>query len=265
MNVEGIGKNIFNIIDATYYIGKHAEVTLSSDARGGQYAKVFGPNQTILDTGWSTMNAWLGQHEINVRWFTDTAAYYGAILEYWVKDDLGNITLTHPTELHFMNDVSDEYGNGAGTAYFNENYQYKMIVKSHPSVAANEYVAVDYINIVPVDPKSIKAGSLYAGTNGSQKTPTVRGFYITVSGDGTSFKYSTTYTVPLDLTSIYFHPMVCVYGNAVGKYKVDFSSYSGDTITVTVAHVDGTTWIGEIVVSCILYLHEDTISLGGIV
>lgn len=265
MNVEGIAKNIFNIIDASYYLGKDAQVTPNADARGGQYAKVFGPNQIIVDTGWSTMNAWVGQHEMNVRWFTDTSSYYGAILEYWMKDREGVETLVHSTDLHFMNDVSDEYGNSAGVAYFNENYQYKMVIRSHPSVSQEEYVAVDYINIRPVDPNSVKASYVYAGANGAQKTPTIRGFYIHVLGDGSNYRYSTTYTIPVDLTDLYFNVAVCLYGNSEGKYVAGFYNYSGDTITVTVTHVDGTMWSGDLVVSCILYIHENTISLGGTV
>jgi len=261
--VEGIAKNIFNIIDAAYYAGRDADNALNSDARGGKYAKVYGPNKLILDTGWSTKNAWIGQHEVNVRWFTDTTAYYGAILEYWIKDSSGNETLAHSPHLHHMNDISDEYGNGAGIAYFNENYQYKLIVRSHPTVAENEYVAVDYVKIIMVDPKSVKSADVYAGSNGAQETPTFRGFYVTVTGNGTSFKYSATYTLPISLTGLYFIPQVCVYGNADGKYLPAFSSYSGNTVTVTVGHVDETVWSGGVVVSCFLLVHEETVSLGG--
>ena len=49
MDTEGIARNIFNIIDASYYVGKDATILQKEDARTGEYAIVYGPNKEIME------------------------------------------------------------------------------------------------------------------------------------------------------------------------------------------------------------------------
>lgn len=259
MASEGIAKNIFNIIDSSYYSGNDAVIAPNSDARNGQYAKVFGPRLVILDTGWSTDNAWVGLHEMGVRWYTDSLVEYAAVVEYWKKDPEGNETLAYSIDLHFMNDISDEFGNKAGVAYFHENYQYKIIIRSHHSVLENEYVAVDYMSILPVDKQKVLSPIVHAGVDGVPAIATERDFWINIYGDGSNYKYSHTYTFPVPIIS-YFYPVATAW-TSTGDYYAAFSTWDANSLTIWAVHRAGSNWTGGVTVTGRINVYEPVISL----
>lgn len=258
MNVEGIAKNIFNIIDACYYQGKDAHVAPNADARGGQYAKVFGPNQIILDTGWSTMNAWVGLHQSSVRYYTDSTTTYGAVLEYHWKDSEGN-TDSFSIDLLFQNDIADEFGRGVGNAYFHENLQYRMIVKSHPSIPEDKYVAVDYLKLETSDIRKVTSQFTYAGSGGEVPAIQVlRAGSSVVTGDGSDYAYGVT--IPLGATPQLYYLTVTANTNLKSYYAM-VDSKNASSFKAWAVNKDGTLWSGAVSINWIAVCWEEVISL----
>ena len=105
MDTEGIARNIFNIIDASYYIGKDATILQKEDARTGEYAIVYGPNKEIMDTGWSVNNAWVGLHTLLLRWETNSSKADQVRVEYLWRDEEGNEGV-HKVSAEFKDDIS---------------------------------------------------------------------------------------------------------------------------------------------------------------
>jgi len=259
MGSDGLSINIFNIIDASQHPGRDGYVEPNvEDARNRKYVKVFGPNHIIMDTGWYQPNAFLGLHEMSVRWYTDSLVEYGAVIEYWKRDQAGNQTLSHKIDLHFMNDISDEFGNKAGVAYFHENMEYKIIIKSHPSVAHDEYVAVDYMSMLPVDKQKVLSPIVHAGVDGVPAIATERDFWISIQGDGSNYKYSYTYYFPEPIVS-YFYPVATAWGG--GDYYVAFHNWNADSITMWGVHRGGNNWSGSLTVTGRIVVYESVISL----
>lgn len=251
MNVEGIAKNIFNIIDASYYLGKDAQVTSNSDARGGQYAKVFGPNQIILDTGWSTMNAWVGLHDVTIRWFSDIAANDdGVVVEYWKMDTEGVESLALSLNCAWNTYNSDEFGNAVGLRYFTENYQYRIIVKSAPNVLQNQFVAVDFLRILPIDNHLVYSPFIYGVTSDEGAAATQMNYpeIYTVTGDGSSSYYLKTVDFPTDFDVEFAVPVATIYSSRL--HEVCIESITDTNFVLNVMHKNGTNWSGGVQVTC---------------
>jgi hypothetical protein len=244
---EGIAKNLFNIIDGCYYIGVDAVIEDHADARGGQYAKVYGSDKTILDTGWSSENAWVGLHQLSIRWYSDLAEdEYGLLVEYWKRDSAGNESLAFKTQVQWNALFSDEMGNGIGLKYFTENYEYRIVVKSYPAIAEDKYVAVDYIRILPTDMWASKTAFLYSSV---EHEMTVQNHFIDivpVTGDGSGFSYAVTVNIPSNEGVLYAVPVVSVLDNvyviaSTRNLAVDYSSFE-----IVLTHKDNTVWSGSI-------------------
>lgn len=256
MRNEGIINNMFNIIDASVREGKDAHVTTNSDARNGVYAKVFGPNQEIMDTGWSGLNSWVGLHALSLRWFSNLEeGDSGLIIEYWKKDREGNITLATSHPATWDTYYSDEFGNGIGFEYFSENYDFKIIIKSHPAVTMDKYVAVDYIRIIPADMWASQSTYIYGveGEEGSIAVQRQSPEIYTVTGDGSSSVYSLNVTIPENSRSVWTVPVVCVLG--ADDYYANIGSLSSDmrSFQIKVIHRAGSVWSGAVNVLCHLH------------
>jgi hypothetical protein len=239
---EGIARNIFNIIDAVYYKGKDAVISPNSDARGGEFSKVFGPNKVILDTGWSPMNAFVGLHQILMRWYTDSQSEDNHIIvEYHWRDKDGNKG-NHSVTRSFQGDISDEVGNGVGKAYFHENYQYRFVVKSHPSIRENEYVAVDYLKIIVNNIFSVD-DMFYGG-----ETPAIPydvSGYTTLTGDASNWYF--TKTITLDFTPFTFSPFVML-GTTNVLMKPVITRQGSNDFDVTVSTDNQEAWSGSLTI-----------------
>jgi len=258
METEGIARNIFNIIDATYYLGKDAEPMLHSDARGKKYAKAYGPNKELLNTGWSTKNAWVGLHNLSVRYFSDTVATNGAVLEYHWKDVEGN-TDSYSVDLLFQNDIADEFGRGAGNAYFHENLQYKLIVKSHPDVAEDEFVSVDYIKMELSDIRKVTSQYAYAGSGGEVPAIQVsRAGTAVVTGNGTDYAYPVT--IDLGATPQVYRVNVTAYTNLKSYYAM-VDTKNPSSFVAWAVNKDGSLWSGGVSIEWSAVCWEEVISL----
>lgn len=246
---EGIARNIFNIIDAVYYKGKDAVISPNSDARGGEFSKVFGPNKVILDTGWSPMNAWVGLHQLSIRWYSDMGVgNNGLTVEYWKKDTSGTESVAMTVIVPWDTVNSDEAGNGLGTAYFTENHQYRIVVKSHSSVPQGNYVAVDYIKIIPVDLWAVGAPFYYALPSPDEGSFAISTFYSTietVTASGTNWRHSKTVTIT-NTGNYLAVPVACILGNSyvIANIKSIASDYK--SFELEIAHKDSVNWTGSL-------------------
>lgn len=258
MESEGIARNIFNIIDAAYYLGKDAEPMLHSDARGKKYAKAYGPNKELLDTGWSTKNAWVGLHNLSVRFYTDTVATNGAVLEYHWKDAEGS-TGSYSVNLLSQADIADEFGRGAGNAYFHENLEYKFIVKSHPDIAEDEYVAVDYIKMELSDIRKVTSQYTYAGSGGEVPAIQVlRAGTAVVTGDGSDYAYGVT--IDLGATPQLYYATATAVTNLKSYYGM-IDSKGASSFVAWAVNKDGSVWSGGVSINWTAVCWEEVISL----
>lgn len=246
---EGIAKNIFNIIDACYYIGEDAVESDHPDARNGKFAVVYGPDKEILDTGWSSDNAWIGLHQLSARWYSDiNENEYGISIEYWKRDKEGNETRVLRTRAKWNTLFSDEFGNGIGLKYFTENYQYRIIIKSYPSVPENKFVAVDYIRIIPTDMWAVKSQFLYAIDN-PDGAMTVQNMYpeiFTVTGNGTSYTYSLPVNIPQGEGIYLTVPVATVLNNINMLVHIYNISEDWTSFDIVVTHRSNSNWSGEV-------------------
>jgi len=258
MDIEGILKNIFNTIDASYYIGRDAVKVPNPDARKGTYAKVFGPNKEILDTGWSEENAWTGFHRANVRWYTDAATTYQAVVEYqWIDHE--GVEGSYTKNLEHQADIADEFGTGAGNSYFHENHKYRIIIRSHADVAEDEYVAVDYIRLIVANMHDAQAQYIMAGTVANVPAVQIpRSGYVTVTGDGSTYYYTSTVTLPE--TPLRYHAVPGIQ-TSNADFTVVITAKGASSFNVTVRHVDGTNWSGGVNVYWIANCWEEVVSL----
>jgi hypothetical protein len=249
---EGIARNIFNIVEGAYYVGKDATVLPEPLARKGQYALVYGGDKEILDTGWSTGNAWAGWHQLSCRWFSDIdEGDHGLWIEYWKRDADGNETLAAYHPATYDPYVSDEFGTGVGLKYFTENCEFRIRLLSDGSVPEDKYVAVDYLRIIPVDNWAAKSAYAYAGTDeGSMTVLNLFPEIYTVTGDGSSSYYSLTVDVPWSGDVLWVVPVPAILGSR--NYGVVVTDIATDytTFTIQVYHRSGTTWSGAVNVLC---------------
>jgi hypothetical protein len=257
IDTEGIAKNIFNIIDACYYKGKDATVLPNPEARNGEYAVVYGPNQEILDTGWSTPGAWVGLHGLNLLFYADSLSdgARAVQIEYWKKDIEGNETLAFSTISSWDPYICDEFGVGVGLIQFQENYQYRIIVKSDVTVPSNVPIAVDYIRILPVYNYGSNSTYIY-GVEEIEGAMAVQWQFpeiYTVTGDGSGYVYTATFNVPTDKGQLWTVPVVSVLGNSVFNAVVTEISSDLSSFTIAVRNTDKTYWSGGVNVCCHLH------------
>jgi len=254
IETEGLGRNVFNNIDACYYIGRDATPEPEPDAMNGVYALVYGPNKEIIDTGWSPMNAWNGLHSAAIRWFSNLSMDDpGLIVEYWKRDSEGNEVLARdPIELTWDTYNSDEYGDNCGVNLFSENYEYRIIVKSHPSLSENEWVAVDYIRIIILDYHQVMAGYV-SGVEDDEGAVAIQVDWpeiYSITGDGTAFVTRTiTYPVPLEVLGAFPTMSSRNFGYEVIPFLIN-----EDDFTIRASRYNGANWSGTIEVVCDLKL-----------
>lgn len=246
MATEGIAKNIFNIIDACYYLGRDATREPEPDAKDGEYALVYGPDKEIMDTGWSEENAWIGPHTSTVRWFTNSIASQPLVVEYHSRDTEGNEYSLKRT-IPFMTDISDEFGNSAGTSFFFENYQYRIILKSNIDVAENEFVAVDTMRIIPTSVFSVE-GKVYGTPDGLPAMPKIRAGEVVCYTSGTAHTAIGTVTLEFPLPEFFF-VTVSVRDDSIFVPRIQ--SKSADKFTVAVWRTDDANWSGGVLVEYI--------------
>lgn len=254
MDTEGIARNIFNIIDASYYIGSDATPEPEPDARNGEYALAYGPNKEIVDTGWTMPNAYVGLHDLTIKWYSSglNDGDYGLVIEYWKKDSEGNEVLATMFQTTWDGYISDEFGDSIGLIPFAENYQYRIIVKSHPSIPEDEFIAVDYIRVIDLHPYMVNAGYVYgvAGDEGSMALQRSWPEIYTVTGDGSTYHYDLTVNVPTFSGVVFAVPIPCVLGNSdyiavVPSIASDYSSF-----VIRVRHIKDIPWSGGVNVLC---------------
>lgn len=245
---EGIARNIFNIIDGGYYKGPDAVIISNTSARGGRESRVYGASKIIVDTGWSPPNAWVGLHQLSIRWFTNRGTgQSGLTVEYWKKDASGTESVAMTVTVPWNPINSSKAGNGMGVAYFSENNQYRIIVKSHSSVPAVNYVSVDYIKIIPVDIWAVGSDYYHAlpDPDGAMALNTFYSTIETVTASGTNWFHSKTVTI--SNTGNYLAvPVACILGNqyTIANIKSIASDYK--SFVLEIAHKDGVNWTGSL-------------------
>lgn len=255
MEAEGIHRNVFNTINAALNPGEDAEIIPYPEARGGEFAKVYGPDKSIMDTGWSVKNAYSGLHSLTTRWFSDLAdSTPGITIEYWRKDENGVEALAATHQIAYDTYYSNVFGNGVGLKYFAENCEYRIKIKSHHTLAETDWVAVDYIKILPIDVWALHSNYVYGVDSSQGAIAPARSFpeIYTVVNAGGSYIGSLTVNLPDNDNSLWTIPVCTVLG--ANDYYPVISSISSDfrTFTINVVRRDGTNWSGSINVLCFL-------------
>ncbi len=253
MGSEGVHRNIFNVIDSTVYSGDDSTPISNPDARGGEESRVYGPNQKIMDTGWSDFNAWNGAHALTCRWFSNlTNEKPGLLIEYWKKDADGNQSLKS-YNIRWVDSVSPKAGNGAGFLNFSENNQYRILVKSHPTLAETDWVAMDYLKINPIDNWTVKSSAIFPSGN-FIAAPRVYGKYYVVTNDGSSPAGSLTVSLPFNEESVHTIPNCNVYGSLLDNFYANIGDISEDkgSFSIRVMRRDGAVWSGGVSVLCLM-------------
>lgn len=184
-SIKGLRKNMFNIVDAQNAIHDDAILNGEPLAKDGFTAAVKGPGKILIDTGYYGMNELVGLHQIKMRWFSNIISGNGLTIQYWRKDKDGNEEKIYPNDIPWRSGISQIFGNGAGTCYFQENYQYRIKVISHFSLSNDDYVGIDYFTLKPIDEWGVRSVFIQAGTHSS--APRVLTTYIdsiNVNGNG---------------------------------------------------------------------------------
>lgn len=241
MDTEGIARNIFNIIDASYYIGKDATILQKEDARTGEYAIVYGPNKEIMDTGWSVNNAWVGLHTLLLRWETNSSKADQVQVEYLWRDEEGNEGV-HKRSAEFQDGISYRSGNGIGRAYFHENNEYRIIVRSSPSVEVDKYVAVDYIGMLVTNAWNVRSFIYPSVEKDIPLIPTIEAGICNAYSDGTD--YYGMGTVNLIHEYRFYYPTLTPL--IAGGYVARVNDIRDDSFDVVFWRTDGQQFNGGI-------------------
>lgn len=242
-STSGLIRNPFHILDAVDYIGEDAYEEYEEDAKDYTVAKAVGPDQVIMDTGYFEANALLGVHRSSIRFFTASVVTYPIVFEYWFMDPEGNENRVEFNTI-FQNDIGDEWGRIIDTSYFHENYQYRIVVRTHSSLGVDEYVWVDYVKLIPTDPSNQKGWITYA----SSSTPDVpaipieRSGWETILGDGSTYTYQDTFSI--GATPQLTHITVTAYSTL--GIVANIHSFSATKFTVRAWRTNEINWSGNI-------------------
>lgn len=252
-SVTGIVTNPFHIIEATNYMGKDATITQNTNAKDNNLATVIGPDKIIMDTGYFPTNAFTGSHQLSVRYFSDTTETYGLTIEYWVKYSNGDEELRKTVNVNYNADISPIFGNGAGFAYFGENKQVRIIVKSHSSTPLNCYVGVDWIQIDVVSKWNTISKNIHAPDTivGSPAMLHIDMVSVNIVGNGSSYKYSATKT--LSYTPHYFRANPIQDASVGGDLFTTITNYGSNSFTVTCTDIEHTNWSGNLTIDVVVY------------
>lgn len=211
----GITRNPFHIIDAVEFMGEDAYEEYEETAKDYSVAKVIGPDQVIMDTGYMDVNEFLGLHHTYIKWYTGVGdGNEGIVLEYWWIDPEGNED-SYSISATYDEDTSTTTGDGRGLAYFHDNYQYRFVVKSSDSIRTDDYVAVDYIKLSVLNQNVAQAEYADISTS-SPGVPAVqieRAGYTNYNASGSTYTYNVT--VGIGATPQYFFPTITAY-NSLG-------------------------------------------------
>lgn len=252
-NTTGLTKNTFKIIESTSNLGQDAIIDQNADAKDGTYAKVRGPNKIIVDTGYFPINELIGLHQVSVRWFSSISSGNGIQIQYWRKDASGNEANVSNVDVPWNNDISPLFGNSGGFSYFFENYQYRIVIVSEPSIFSTDWVAVDYIKLVPNDMWALKGDAVYGGAyNGNVPgVPQLINYTFNVPAGGSA----SSYTATVSLNSCKGTSVVAAINDANVDRIVKVNNVTDNSFDVTVTHRAGTTWSGQCGVTCFIYTH----------
>ena len=238
----GVTKNLSIILDAVDYIGTDAYVEYDSTTKDYNVAKVIGPDKVIMDTGYLSYNEILGLHETVVVWGSNIAEEdNGLVLEYWWRDADGTED-NYSIDLKYYPDYSSSYGGLGGNAWFFENLEYRIVIKSHGDVNPGEYVWVDYIKFVL---KPINNASSSSVVVEGEDVPWVQKEFWG-EADATANNNPSGYvTVQFTTVPAYFVvvPTPVVHK---GGFIARISDYTINSFTIKVHKVSEAAWTGAI-------------------
>lgn len=241
---NGLIRNPFHILDAVNdSISRDAMEVYNEDGMDYSVAMAIGPDKVLMDTGYLDANTLIGVHNASIRFYTPSSVTYPIIFEYWFlapDGTEGSVTVN----TIFQNDIGDEWGRGIGFAYFHENYQYRIIVRTHSSLGEDEYVWVDYVKLTAFDPKT--PSSMYAAASSTDpEVPAIqveRSGWENFYGDGSSYTYQQTYN--LGATPQRAHITVTAY--SVLGITANIYNVSAPYFTVRAWRTNGSSWSGTI-------------------
>jgi hypothetical protein len=250
-NIEGIVANPFRVIQATTKMGPDATIIEEPRASNGVVAQVFGPNQIIMDTGYFEENLFIGVHHFDIRWFSDTSGN-GLSIEYWKRDKNGIETQSiTPRSIPIALGNSDGYGSSAGGGYFNENFEYRFIIKSHADVSATQYVSVDWLKITIQDHWGVAGHGQAGNSEGIPLNLMITSEVQSVNGLGTAgvYSYSTTVTTTYDATQAYI-----IANTTNANFFCSITGATTTSYTITFTHRNDTAWSGLVYAYVVAYL-----------
>lgn len=254
----GLTKNPFRVLNAQNYKSLDSFLASYSDALGEEVATVIGPNKTLMDTDYFPMNEFIGLHQMSVRWDSSISEGNGLIVEYYWKDKDGTEG-SYPITAQWHADISDEFGSGVGQAYFHENHQYKVVIKSHPDIGDTDYVSLDYLKLEVADARKVTSQFTYAGNGGEVPAIQVlRAGSSVVTGNGTDYAYGVT--IPLGATPQLYYLTVTANTNLKSYYAM-VDSKNASSFKAWAVNKDGTLWSGAVSINWIAVCWEEVISL----
>lgn len=245
----GITKNQFNILNAVNYHGRDAFVEERADAMEGVVASVIGPNKKIMDTDYFPMNEFIGQHRSIIKFFTNINDGDKAVtLEYYYKDSEGVEGVVSQD-----GEYNEYFSNKAGSPMLNcqffENYQYRIVVKSHPTLAEDEWVALDFIKLEITNPASVKSEfETYNLTSESLGVLLTWPYMVEVTGNGSSDSYSTVQNFGGVMSDF---SVACTVEATSTGLGATITNRTSSSFTVTVSTYNGSNWSGSVYVNCV--------------
>lgn len=257
----GIPENLSGIIDATIIKGADSQVIDDSTYSNGNAVRCAAPNGEIINTGWLPAGTLAGAMNLVFYSKSNVADDTNFVQIYiWRRDNIGTESLETGAGA-WSNPETKAYADVLGLTigrinqgFYNINYEYKIIIKTVPTLASGKYVDMDYIQFIP---SPINPLLYYA--NGYRDVdvvgeyifvPAMERISLTVTGTGTT-KATKAYT-----TTNYYGDSTVTGSSSDSQmlvYSVTDPSGTTNAGTIGLCSTDGLTFTGtwhvEIVVN----------------
>ena len=162
--IEGVNANPFRIIQGTLKMGPDAISVANTSASNGVVAQVFGPNKTIMDTGYFPANELLGPVRVEVVYYSTVAGSNKLQMDIWRKHSNGYEEIIKTLYVGYNADIAPYFGMQFGRAVYSQNYQYRYVIKTYSTVSAATVIGIDYIKITTTDVYGISAPTQYGNS-----------------------------------------------------------------------------------------------------
>lgn len=256
---SGMPKNIFRLLPSSSNRGRDSILVSNPNSIEGEVSQVLDPNKIVFDTGYVPAGEWAGEHQVVVKWYSNIpvgsngkSSNPGITVQYWVTDENGIESMALSEDVPYSTSFSPLFGDGVGLNYFSETKQHRIVVVSHASLQDGQYVQIDYVKMDVVSRWDTQAYYIYCGDNSTPAVSYQDVVQVTITGDSSTYKFSTTYQLPY--TPYWFVVTPCNDGDSSGdsEFSVTNYDYTNNKFTVTCTDLQHVNWSGKLTFTCII-------------